>query len=545
VKKVKILFLTVIILITSLAFGCSRNKSDGSDFLFNCSLLGNPQNLDPQMATDTSSFTVIKNMYSGLLKLDGNGVLTNDIAKSYTISDDGLKYTFELRDNCYWNSKDFEEGEEIKVTAKDFVFAFQRIFNAQMQSPYSKDFFCLKNANAITNGEMDYTNIGVTAVSDHQLEIELDYPNANFLTLLTTPPAIPCHEGFFNSTKGRYGLDKDSVISNGSFYLTEWFYDQYGPENILIMRRNSFNSEVNKVYPSSLKFNIEKNYDSQLKNFKDKKTDYILTDVYPDKFDKKEYTINEYECSTLGIIFNLNDEVYSNENIRNAFALSINREGLQSELKTNEVSVASAIVPPNTILLNKSYRELVAEEHLSEYNESKAIKSLEDGMAELNISSLDTVKILVAENTINSDYMHFFTQKWQQIFGIYIGFETVTQSEYEKKLRDGDYQIAISEVTGNYNSVFSVLSNFSSENNTFGYSSVETDNLLSNVESTSSLSECVGIFRDIEKQIISDSSFIPIFYKKEFLVFRKTNVDIVYHPFSRQVDFQIAKYFED
>ncbi len=544
-KKVKILFLTVIILITSLAFGCSRNKSDGSDFLFNCSLLGNPQNLDPQMATDTSSFTVIKNMYSGLLKLDGNGVLTNDIAKSYTISDDGLKYTFELRDNCYWSSKDFEEGEEIKVTAKDFVFAFQRIFNPQMQSPYSKDFICLKNANAIINGDMDYTNIGITAVSDFQLEIELDYPNANFLTLLTTPPAIPCHEEFFNSTKGRYGLDKDSVISNGSFYLTEWFYDQYGPENILIMRRNSFNSEVNKVYPSSLKFIIEKDYDSQLKNFNDKKTDYIITDVYPDKFDKKDYIINEYESFTLGIIFNLDDEVYSNENIRHAFALSIDREDLRSELKTNEVSVASAIVPPNTILLNKSYRELVAEEHLSEYNEGKAIKSLEDGMAELNISSLDTVKILIAENTINSDYMHFFTQKWQQIFGVYIGFETVTQSEYEQKLRDGEYQIAISEITGSYNSVFSVLSNFSSENNTFGYSSVETDNLLSSVESTSSLSECVNIFRDIEKQVISDSSFIPIFYKKKYLVSRKTNVDIVYHPFSGQVDFQNAKYFED
>ena len=550
-NKVKIIFLTVIILITSLAYGCSDNESDGSDFLFSCSLLGNPQNLDPQMATDTSSFTVIKNMYSGLLKLDSNGVLTNDIAKSYTISDDGLKYTFELRDNCYWYSKDFEDDEDnegdekIKVTAKDFVFAFQRIFNPQMQSPYSKDFICLKNAAAIINGAMDYTCIGVTAVSDFQLVIELDNPNANFLTLLTTPPAIPCHEEFFNSTKGRYGLDKDSVISNGSFYLTEWFYDQYGPENILIMRRNSFNSEVNRVYPSSLKFIIEKDYESQLKSFKDKKTDYILTDVYPDKFDKKDYTINEYECSTLGIIFNLNDEVYSNENIRRAFALSINREDLQSELKTNEVSVAGAIVPPNAVLLNKSYRELVAEEYLSEYNEDKAIKSLEDGMAELNISSLNTVKILVAENMMNSDYMHFFTQKWQQIFGVYIGFETVTQSEYEQKLRNGEYQMAISEMSGSYNSVFSILSNFSSEKNTFGYSSVETDNLLSSVESISSLSECVDIFRDIEKQIISDSSFIPIFYKKKYLIYRKTNADIVYYPFSGHIDFQYAKYFED
>ena len=218
--------------------------------------------------------------------------------------------------------------------------------------------------------------------------------------------------------------------------------------------------------------------------------------------------------------------------------MSINREDLQSNLKRNDISVASAIVPPSTTLLNKSYRELVAEEYLNEYNENKAIKFLEDGMEELEINSLDTVKILISENMINSDYMHFFTQRWQQLFGVYIGFETVPQKEYEKKLRDGEYQIAISEITGSYNSVFSVLSNFSSENNTFGYSSAETDILLSLAEKTSSLSECVDIFRDIEKQINSDSFFIPIFYKKKYLIYRKTNADIEYNPFSDHIDFQ-------
>lgn len=544
-KRVKIIFLIIIILITTLTFGCTRNESDGSGYLFNCSLLGNPQNLDPQMASDASSFTIIKNMYSGLLKLDGDGVLVNDIAKSYDISSDGLKYTFELWDNYYWYSKDFEENEEIKVTAKDFVFAFQRIFNPEMHSPHNKDFICLKNATSIIDGDTSYTSIGVTAVSDFRLVIELDHPNANFLTLLTTPPAIPCNEKFFNSTKGRYGLDRDSVISNGSFYLTEWFYDQYGSENILIMRRNSFNSEADKVYPAVLKFNIDKDYDSQLKSFNDDKSDYLLTDIYPDKFDEKDYVIKEYESSTLGITFNLNDEVYSNENIRKAFALSINREDLQSNLKRNDISVASAIVPPSTTLLNKSYRELVAEEYLNEYNENKAIKLLEDGMEELEINSLDTVKILISENMINSDYMHFFTQRWQQLFGVYIGFETVPQKEYEKKLRDGEYQISIFEVSGKYNSVFSILNNFSSENNTFGYSSAETDILLSLAEKTSSLSDCVDIFRDIEKQINSDSFFIPIFYKKKYLIYRKTNADIEYNPFSDHIDFQKAKYFDD
>ena len=65
------------------------------------------------------------------------------------------------------------------------------------------------------------------------------------------------------------------------------------------MRRNSFNSEANKVYPSSLKFNIEKDYNSQFKSFNDKKIDYLLTDVYTDKFNKKDYIINEYEVLRL------------------------------------------------------------------------------------------------------------------------------------------------------------------------------------------------------------------------------------------------------
>jgi oligopeptide transport system substrate-binding protein len=166
-------------------------------------------------------------------------------------------------------------------------------------------------------------------------------------------------------------------------------------------------------------------------------------------------------------------------------------------------------------------------------------------MTELNINSLNSVKILVAENMINSDYMHYFTQKWQQLFGVYIGFEIVHQSEYEQKLRDGEYKVAIYEITGDYNSVFSVLSKFSSDKNDFGYSSAETDNLLSRVGTISSLSDCVDIFRNIEKQIISDSSFIPVFYKKKYLIYRKTNADIIYNPFSGYIDFQYAKYFED
>ena len=102
------------------------------------------------------------------------------------------------------------EGEIYHFTANDFVFAFKRIFEKNTKSPYAESFSCIKNAGKIITGELGADSIGVTAKGDFELEIDLDYPNANFLSLMTTSAAKPCNEQFFNNTKGKYGLETDS-----------------------------------------------------------------------------------------------------------------------------------------------------------------------------------------------------------------------------------------------------------------------------------------------------------------------------------------------
>ena len=188
------------------------------------------QSLDPQSATDASSKTIIRNLYEGLLEMDDTGTPQLAAASSYTVSPDGLIYTFLLRKDRYWfydkNGNDtVDDGETWLVTASDYAYTFQRIFDPQTQSPYAETFSCLHNAEAVRNGTLAPSEIGVRAVSDDQLQFTLDQPNAQFLAMLTTTAAMPCNEEFFLQTKGSYGLEQNAVASCGAFYMRLWFYD--------------------------------------------------------------------------------------------------------------------------------------------------------------------------------------------------------------------------------------------------------------------------------------------------------------------------------
>ena len=106
-------------------------------------------------------------------------------------------------------------GYNQAVTAADFVFAFRRVVDPAIQSPYATSFYCIQNAQQIHQGSAPVDQLGVTAVNDTTLVIQLAYPNALFLELMSSTAAMPCHEAFFKQTNGRYGLSMSTVLSNG------------------------------------------------------------------------------------------------------------------------------------------------------------------------------------------------------------------------------------------------------------------------------------------------------------------------------------------
>ena len=260
--------LLALLIALSFCCGCGddENVIKGAGHSFSYTLVGNPDTLDPQLAENASAMTVLSNLFEGLLVLDAEGKLQNGVAESYTISEDQLKYTFKLRPDSYWyqaygdeaeTEQPFGEEAAVAVTAQDFVFAFRRLFDFNYTAPDAAAFSCLANARAILEHKLSPSTIGVEATADDELVFTLDYPNSGFLLLLTSCAALPCNQTYFESTKGRYGLDEESIIGNGSFSMKRWLYDEYGKYNVIQLTRNPLNHKVKRVFPTDLNLYIE------------------------------------------------------------------------------------------------------------------------------------------------------------------------------------------------------------------------------------------------------------------------------------------------
>ena len=175
------------------------------------------QSLDPQVATDGTSFEVIADYTDGLMQMDADGAAVPAIAETYDISEDGKTYTFHLRD-AKWSNGD-------AVTAADFVFGWQRAVDPANASEYSymlSDIGQVVNAAEIIAGEKPVTDLGVTAVDDKTLEVQLNVPVSYFLSLMYFPTFYPVNEAFFNTCKDTFGTSPDTVLSNGAFKLTDY-----------------------------------------------------------------------------------------------------------------------------------------------------------------------------------------------------------------------------------------------------------------------------------------------------------------------------------
>ncbi len=525
--------------------GCSQSEETGAGYLFTYTMSENPACLDPQYTDNANAAVVIANTMEGLLRFDGSSSEPVPAgAESYSVSEDGLTYMFNLRADCYWYRSDMQEGQAIPVTAQDYVYAFQRIFNPETHSPYTDDFLCLKNAAAITAGTKTYTEIGVSAPDDTTIIFTLEYPNAEFPKLVAQPCAVPCNEAFFLSTNGRYGLDLDTFMSNGPFYLTKWNYDAYGGDNFLSLRKSKVYYDADAVFPSSLLFSIMKTQTAAEASFAAGDGDVLLTDLYTAEYaDEKEYTIETQQAQTLGLIFNPANETASNETLRLALAHGINRSAISPQL-SGDLQTAYGIIPPAAELLGRSYRELYAEETLAlPYDPELAASLFASAAEELGLYSMNTMKILVSSEITDTEALLAICQEWQNLFGYYIGIETVTPAEFDKRIAEGEYSIALYPMGGSKGSCYSALREFSQKSDLLGFESAAYAAIMPKIASAAQLSESLELYGAAEKAIIETNTFIPLFYKSTYLVSTAGNRDIGFNAFSRVVYFRDAKHF--
>src|SRR5437867_2975130 len=185
-----------------------------AEMVYNRGNTAEPESLDPSKASTTYEAHLLRDLFEGLVMPDTKGRLIPGVAESWTISDDGIVYTFKLRADASWSNGD-------PVTANDFVYSFQRLEDPKTAAAYASMLYVVKNAQAVNSGTMKREEMGVRAVDAKTLEITLNAPTPYFLELLTHQSTYPVHR----QSVEKFGIAwtrPGNLVSNGPFTLAEW-----------------------------------------------------------------------------------------------------------------------------------------------------------------------------------------------------------------------------------------------------------------------------------------------------------------------------------
>lgn len=534
--------LAVLLLIPTLGLfsGCSSQ----SDLTYD--LAGEPATLDPQSANDPYAFTVINEIFEGLTKVQEDGSIGLGVAESYRVSDDQLTYTFTLRDGLHWSNG-------YSCTANDFVFAFQRLLNPRTKSQTAHNFYCIKNATAVAEGTLEVDQLGVYANSDTELVIELESPNAFLLELLSTAPAMPCNEQFFNETRGEYGLKGAALISNSAYQADRWIVGSY-----IKLIPNQRYYDQDQIHLNSMVFwlcysDTPAEGESQseiLTRFYDGDSVAYTCSGKPDEglFDSS-YTLTTHDNTVWGLTFNqrstdsVKQQILNNQDFRLAIANCFDRSRYQ-DLLPEYLTVTDTIIPPGVSIDGSSYRDQTGDMTVYSLNSDSAKSHYQAMLNATGVQQVTGLSVLIAENDSvnNEQYFGYLSQVIQRELNLFLTVETVDQSEFDSRLANGNYDLAIVSLEADFDHPISILEDFqtgSAENNT-GYSDSTLDSYLDQLYRGSDGE--AGLCKLAEQHLLDSGIFLPLYYQTSYLAVDKSVSGVFLNPQNGAVDFRYARF---
>lgn len=442
-RRVLAVLTALLLLLTLTACG-----DDGTDMGFRLPIDGEPKQLDPQSATEASSVTVITALFEGLTRLDADGNVV-DGAATYTVSDDGLTYTFTLKES-YWSTlsirgEQTDWDEPTRVVAQDFVFGWRRAVSPDNQSGTATALYGIKNAEAIHKGEKKLSALGVKAVSSTVLTVTLEQADPSFPARLATAPFMPCDQAFFEYTAGRYGLETKYLISNGAFSLTAWNHNQS-----LLLNKNEHYHAADTVTPSAVRFVIDT--EDTVTALTEGSLDAAFLPA--DKVDEARQagvTVHSLADSVRGVYFNTAVPTLANASIRRALRDAIEWTTVYDHLTAAGEPKATGVIPPDARVGNEPYRN---GENAATWSTrvDAAQAALGEGLAavypEDTAPAMPRLTLLAAEDAVSADTARYIVQSWQKNLKLACSLELVSEQTLAARVGSGNYQIALYTAVG-------------------------------------------------------------------------------------------------
>lgn len=397
------------------------------------------QSLDPQQATDGTSFEVIADYTDGLMQMDKDGQPIPAIAESYELSEDGKTYTFKLRDAKWSNGT--------PVTAADFVFGWQRAVDPKVASEYAymlSDIGQVKNAAEIIEGKKDLKELGVTAVDDKTLKVELNVPVSYFLSLMYFPTYYPINEEFYKSVGDTFGTSPDTVLSNGAFVM-----DDYQPAATAFhLSKNADYWDADRVQLPGLSYQVIQDSQQALMSYQAGDLDTTL--INGDQVDQVEGD-DAFNAIGAGYLWYVSPNVkkvkeLANLNIRMAMTLAIDRDTItQDVLKDGSAPTYTAV--PKDFATGPDGSDFAEDQtkfsDVCRFDADKAAEFWAAGLKELGTDKIE-LEMVVDDDDAPKKVAQVLKEQWETTLpGFTVNLKTEPKKQRVEDLQDGNYELGL------------------------------------------------------------------------------------------------------
>lgn len=511
-KKSLSLLLAVVMLVSMLAVmgGSALAAEDGLELSIQNG--SEPNTLDPNAVNANDTMAKVLHMYEGVMRYATNGLeVEPGMAESYDVSEDGLTYTFYLRD-AVWS-----DGEP--VTAGDFVYSWQRLVSGGYDNSNFIDM--VVNAEDIRNGEADPETLGVEAVDDHTLVVSLRNPCTYFTQLLAAAVMSPVRQDMVE-TGDLWYEDPDTMIGNGPFVLTEWVNQDH-----ITMEANPNYWEAEKVGPSKITWTLMDDDNSILASFES--GDIMYSNVYPTEelarlsaegYVESKLLAGTYYCMINFDEKNPNYDVWSNPDVRKALALAIDRQYIQDVLKVNSGEVAAdTFVGPGFLEpdgsdfhdnSNKWWDNSTYEENLEQAKQLLADAGYPNG------EGLPTLAYSTNTGTGHEQIATFIQDCWEKL-GVTMTIDQLEWAVFLDVRNTHDYEVARGGWTADFFDPASLMELWitGGGNNDAAYSNPEYDALYKQAQAEPDPAARLALFHQAEDLLMEDCAVIPIYYYSE------------------------------
>jgi oligopeptide transport system substrate-binding protein len=531
IKRAFALFLAAAMVFSFTA--CHKGKAKNAGKTINYNLTSEPTTLDPQIASDTSSLTVIQALFEGLTRLDANEKPQPGVAESWEHNADSTQFTFHLRKDAKWSNKKYGSS----VTASDFVFAFQRALDPKTGSSTCTQMYCIKNAKKIRSGKLPVSQLGVTAKNANTLVVDLEYSCPDLPKLTAAAVFMPCNKSFFNYTAGRYGLETEYLLGNGPFCIDGTYGWEHG--KYLNLAKSDTYAGKSSPLPAAVDFSIgTSSVDLSDPAAALTKQTIDAAQIPASRIDTARSlgcTFAFVQDTTWGLCFNTQSSLFKNENVRRAFVQAFSRSAVLSHLPKG--TAAENIILPGTTLDGQIYRTLAGGPFYLKQS-AKASQLLHDGLKELNLSEIGSVTVLCPDDTTIKMMVNEMIAAWNQQFSSYFNMKPMSLSSLEGRVQSGDYDIVVYPVKPANDGPYSVLSMFLSgaSSNPAGLKDSSYDALVSSAQTENGRTAATA-YAAAEKYLNEKAVFYPLYYEKSTYALAKGVTGVIFHPYGGGVDF--------